>query len=61
MQQLFVHHVDEWWTRTDGLTDRFGVRPPVAPEDKPWGLRVGMLFDPSGVLWQVSQEIGATL
>lgn len=58
MFQLFVTGVDAWWERTDGLVERFGVRAPIAPADKPdWGLRVGMLFDPSGVLWQVSERL----
>jgi len=58
MHQLFVADVDGWWARTADLPDRFGVRPPIAPADKPeWGLRVGFLFDPSGVLWQVSTPL----
>lgn len=57
MLQLFVHDLDTWWQRTAGLADRFDVRPPVAPEMKPWGIRVGMLVDPAGVLWQVSEDV----
>ena len=60
MLQLFVRDLDGWWRRTAKLVERFGVAPPMAPEVKPWGLRVGMLFDPAGVLWQVSEEISAT-
>lgn len=56
MLQLFVRDLDDWWRRTEGLASRFGVREPIAPELKPWGLRVGILFDPAGVLWQVSEE-----
>lgn len=59
MHQLFVDGLDEWWTRTDGLVERFGVRPPVTPADRPdWGLRVGFLFDPAGVLWHVTEPLG---
>jgi hypothetical protein len=60
MLQLFVADVNTWWLRTEGLAERFGVRAPIAPADKPeWGLRVGFLFDPTGVLWQVSQSLSA--
>ena len=55
MHQLFVHDLDQWWSRTEGLTERFGVRAPVAPAMQAWGIRVGFLFDPSGVLWQVAE------
>ncbi len=55
MLQLFVADLDLWWSRTEGLVERFGVSPPRAPALQPWGLRVGFLFDPSGVLWQVSE------
>lgn len=58
MHQLFVDDLDDWWRRTGGLVERSGIRPPLAPEDKPdWGLRVGFLWDPSGVLWQVSEAL----
>ena len=58
MHQLFVEGLDRWWTRTEGVAERFATRPPIAPADKPeWGLRVGFLFDPSGVLWQVSEPL----
>ncbi|MBI0474737.1 glyoxalase [Sphingomonas sp. MA1305] len=56
MVQLIVADLDHWWRRTDGLAEQFGVRAPIAPEMKPWGLRVGMLFDPAGVLWHIVEE-----
>lgn len=55
MGQLFVADLDEWWLRTDGLAERFGVRAPTAPRMQPWGIRVGFLVDPSGVLWHVAE------
>ncbi len=55
MNQLFVRDLDGWWTRTEGLVERFGVRTPIAPKMQDWGIRVGFLFDPSGVLWQVGE------
>ncbi|MHA0328062.1 VOC family protein [Sphingomonas melonis] len=60
MLQLFVHDLDDWWQRTATLAERFGVRPPAAPEMKPWGLRVGMLVDPAGVLWHVCEDVPAS-
>lgn len=41
--------------RTAGLAERFGIRAPLAPTMQEWGIRVGFLWDPSGVLWQVSE------
>lgn len=56
MQQYFVNDLDGWWKKhTPGLVDRFGVQEPKAPQMQPWGMRVGYLWDPSGVLWQVSE------
>lgn len=55
MHQLFVPDLDTWWTRTAGLVERFGVRAPSAPAMQPWGIRVGFLVDPSGVLWHVAE------
>lgn len=60
MLQLFVRDLDTWWQRTEGLAERFGVRPPAPPEMKPWGLRVGMLVDPAGVLWHVCEDAAET-
>ena len=37
------------------LVERFGVRPPTAPAMQVWGIRVGFLVDPSGVLWHVAE------
>lgn len=55
MAQLFVRDLEGWWPRTADLVARFAVRPPRAPTLQPWGLRVGFVFDPAGVLWQVSE------
>jgi hypothetical protein len=56
MSQLFVPDLDNWWLRTEGLAERFGVRAPVAPKMQDWGIRVGFLVDPSGVLWHVAES-----
>ena len=57
MVQLLVRNVDAWWQRIDGaaLTAAFGVKAPRAPAMQSWGMKVGFLFDPSGVLWHVAE------
>lgn len=57
MMQLLVNDVDAWWVHIAGLdlAGRYGVRPPRAPELQPWGLKVAYVFDPSGVLWHVTE------
>ena len=58
MMSLMVDDLDAWWSfieRLD-LSGRFGVRAPIPPEIKPWGLRVAHVFDPAGVLWHVTQR-----
>jgi catechol 2,3-dioxygenase-like lactoylglutathione lyase family enzyme len=56
MQQLLVRDVDAWWARVDGpaLVAEFGVKPPIAPALQSWGMRVGFIFDPAGVLWHIA-------
>ena len=57
MVQILVRDVDAWWARADParLVDGFGVKPPKAPAMQSWGLKVGFVFDPSGVLWHVAE------
>ena len=58
MLQLVVDDLDTWWTHTEALDlpARFRVRAPKAPKLQPWGLRVAFVFDPSGVLWHVTER-----
>lgn len=58
MMQLVVDDVDRWWAHLDALDlpARFGIPPLRAPAMQPWGLRVGYVVDPSGVLWHVTQR-----
>lgn len=58
MIQLAVGDVDAWWRRVDAaaLVSDFGVNEPRAPAMQSWGMRVGFLFDPSGVLWHVAES-----
>lgn len=59
MMQLLVDDLDTWWAHIESLdlTNRFGVPPIKPPAMQPWGIRVGYLIDPSGVLWHISQRI----
>jgi len=57
MIQLSVRDVDLWWKRIDpgNLVATFGVQPPRTPAVQSWGMKVGFVFDPSGVLWHVTE------
>ena len=58
MMQLMVEDMDGWWAHLEGLDlpGAFGVPALRAPAMQPWGLKVGYLVDPSGVLWHVAQH-----
>ncbi len=57
MLQLLVRNADAWWQAHDpaSLVESFEVKPPKPPAMQPWGLKVGFIFDPSGVLWHVAE------
>jgi catechol 2,3-dioxygenase-like lactoylglutathione lyase family enzyme len=58
MMQLMVDDLDAWWAHVVSLDlpKEFGVPAPRPPAMQPWGLRIAYVFDPSGVLWHVSQR-----
>jgi len=58
MMQLMVDDLDAWWKRIEtlDLTTSFGIPAPKPPAIQPWGLRVGYLVDPAGVLWHIAQR-----
>jgi uncharacterized glyoxalase superfamily protein PhnB len=58
MMQLLVDDLDAWWAHIQALDlpNAFGVTPPKPPAMQPWGLCTAYVFDPSGVLWHVSQR-----
>jgi uncharacterized glyoxalase superfamily protein PhnB len=58
MMQMMVDNLDAWWEHIEALDlpKRFGVPPPKAPAMQPWGLRVGYVWDPSGVLWHIAER-----
>ena len=55
---LLVENVDDWHAhvRSSGVSDQFGVDV-GEPENRPWAMRDFTLFDPSGVLWRIAQNI----
>ena len=55
---LLVENVDDWHAHvlSSGIHNRFGVAVGV-PENRPWAMRDFTLFDPSGVLWRIAQNI----
>ena len=55
---LLVENVDDWHAHvcSSGVRARFGVDV-GEPEDRPWAMRDFTLFDPSGVLWRIAQNI----
>jgi hypothetical protein len=57
MLQMLVRDVDAWWSQIEPetLTTRFAVQPARAPAMQSWGMKVGFVFDPSGVLWHVAE------
>lgn len=59
VMHLLVENVDHWHRHLEeqGIPKRFGVKV-GAPEDRPWAMRDFVMFDPSGVLWRIAQNIG---
>ncbi|HZF78879.1 MAG TPA: VOC family protein [Rubrivivax sp.] len=55
---LLVEDVDAWHQHVlaAGVAGKYAVQV-GQPEDQPWGMRDFVLFDPSGVLWRVAQNI----
>ena len=53
---LLVENVDDWHKRAQEVARQFKVEI-GEPEDRPWAMRDFTLFDPSGVLWRIAQNI----
>jgi uncharacterized glyoxalase superfamily protein PhnB len=55
---LLVADVDAWWAqvKASGVEAKYGVKISDI-EVQPWRMRDFCLFDPSGVLWRVGQNI----
>jgi catechol 2,3-dioxygenase-like lactoylglutathione lyase family enzyme len=56
---LLVEKADDWHAHVaaSGVIERFGVRVDEV-EDRPWGMRDFVMFDPTGVMWRVAHTIG---
>lgn len=59
MMHLLVEDVEAWWelARRADLPARYGVTLGEI-QLQPWGMRDFVLFDPSGVLWRIGQNMG---
>jgi catechol 2,3-dioxygenase-like lactoylglutathione lyase family enzyme len=57
MLQLLVRNVDSFWAGIDftQVAENFGIKPPRPPAMQPWGMKVGFVHDPSGVLWHIAE------
>jgi len=53
---LLVEDVDAWHEIAKAVAERFNVKI-GEPQDQPWAMRDFTLFDPSGVLWRIAQNI----
>ena len=58
MMHLLVESADDWYAHVmaTGVVETFGVAV-GAPQNQPWGLRDFTLFDTSGVLWRIGQNV----
>ena len=58
MLHLLVEDVDAWHARvaSAGLAQRYGVKVSAIVQ-QPWGMRDFALWDPSGVLWRIAQNV----
>ncbi len=58
MMHLLVEDVDDWHAAlvARDIAGRYGVAIDT-PRDQPWGMRDFTLFDPSGVLWRIGQNL----
>jgi uncharacterized glyoxalase superfamily protein PhnB len=53
---LLVEDVDAWHEKARAVAQRFQVKV-SEPETQPWAMRDFTLFDPSGVVWRIAQNI----
>lgn len=58
MMHLLVKDVESWYQHilNSGIADKYQVKV-TEPTDRPWKIRDFILFDPSGVLWRIAQNI----
>lgn len=58
MMHILVEDVNSWWqqVRESGVLEKYGVKV-TGLENQPWRMREFCLYDPSGVLWRIGQNI----
>jgi len=56
LMHLLVEDVEAWHAMAKTVAQQFEVRI-GEPEDQPWAMRDFVLFDPSGVLWRIGQNL----
>jgi len=58
MMHMLVEDVDAWHKNIEdaGIAGKYGVKL-GAIELQPWRMRDFVLFDPSGVLWRIAQNV----
>ena len=58
---IIVPDVGQWWEHVlnQKLADRYPIKT-EPPDDREWGIRDFVLFDPSGVLWRIGQVIDSS-
>lgn len=59
MLQMLVRDVDAWWAdaQPEALAESLGLPPPSAPAMQDWGMRVGFVQDPSGMIWHIAEAL----
>jgi uncharacterized glyoxalase superfamily protein PhnB len=57
MMHLSVKNVDAWWAHLQNqkIAEKYKVKI-TDPEQRPWKMRDFVLFDPSGVMWRISEN-----
>ena len=55
---FLVENADDWHAHVvaSDVAERFGVQI-GAVEERPWGMRDFVMFDPSGVLWRIAHNM----
>ncbi len=58
MMHILVQDVEAWWrhVQSTGVALKYGVSV-GAIETQAWGMKDFCLFDPSGVLWRIGQNV----
>lgn len=60
MMHLLVEDIESWYQQLEksNIADRYSVKMTEIAE-QPWGMLDFVLYDPSGVVWRIAQNIQA--